>query len=65
MVEEDSERDSGKAEGGGLRGGEMTVEAGLLGRGFNLEGGRTILLLLGPHKLFTLPHFKYNKIYIK
>lgn len=39
MVEEDSERDSGKAEGGGLRGGEMTGEAGLLGRGLNLEGG--------------------------
>lgn len=38
MGEEDSERESGKTEGGGLKGIEMTEEAGLHGMGLNLEG---------------------------
>lgn len=44
MGEEDSERESGKTEGGGLKGVEMTEEAGLHGRGLNLggEGGGSL-----------------------
>lgn len=46
-------RESGKTEGGrgGLKGLEMTEEAGLHGRGLN--SGGDYCTLLGPHKPFT------------
>lgn len=53
-------RESGKMEGGGLKGVEMTEEAGLHGRGLNSGvgvGGNPTLLR--PHKLFSLPFIKY------
>lgn len=63
MREEDSERESGKTERrggeGGLKGVEMTEEAGLHGRGLDLGGDYPARL--GPHELLELCVLPYLK----